>query len=56
MKQLEKDEGLVIVDENKYGNIIKVTHSFKGSTTVEDAIRDIVLSKLREENIINKHN
>lgn len=54
MKQFENDDGLVIVDENKYGNIAKVTHSFNGSSTIEDAIRDIVLAKLKEDNLIKE--
>ncbi|QUH20421.1 hypothetical protein [Alkaliphilus sp. B6464] len=47
------NKGLVIKDKNKYKNIAEITHTFHGSTTIEDAIKDMILSKLREDKIIN---
>lgn len=49
-----KDQGLIIVDKNKYGNIELVTHSFKGTATIDEAIRNIVLTKLKEKKLINQ--
>lgn len=47
------NKGLVIKDKNKYQNIVEITHTFHGSSTIEDAIKDMVLSKLKEDKIIN---
>jgi len=52
VKSKDYSEGLVIVDKNKYNNIEEVTHRFDGTITVEEAFRDIVLSRLKEKKVI----
>ena len=50
MEKLQNSkDGLILIDKNKYGNIIQVTHTFQGNSSVEDAIRSIVLSKVKDK-------
>lgn len=53
MKTQNSKDGLILIDKNKYGNIIQVKHTFQGSSTVEDAIQSIVLSKVKDKRYPN---
>ena len=52
-KTQNNKDGLILIDINKYGNVIQVIHTFQGNSTVEDAIKNIVLSKVKDKNYIN---
>jgi hypothetical protein len=43
------EEGLILVEKNRYDSIAEVTHKFFGNFTVEEAMRDIVISKVKEK-------
>ena len=43
------EEGLILVEKNRYDNITEVTHKFFGNFTVEEAMKDIVISKVKEK-------
>ena len=49
------DKGLIIVEKNKYDNIAEVTHTFCGNLTIEEAMRDIIISKLQEKKMLNNN-
>lgn len=42
-------EGLTLIERNRYDNIVEVTHEFSGSSTIEEAMRNIVISKIKEK-------
>ena len=44
--------GLILIDNNRYGNIVQVIHSFNGNLTVEEAIKKLVLSKLKDKKLV----
>lgn len=41
-------EGLILIEKNRYENIVEVTHKFSGSSTIEEVMKDIVISKVKE--------
>lgn len=49
---INNNDGLVLIEKGKYDNIAEVTHKFNGESTMEEVIRDMVLSKLKDKNII----
>lgn len=51
MEKKNTQDGLVLVETDKYKNIL-VTHHFCGGITPENALQKIVISKLREKKII----
>lgn len=48
-KTQNNKDGLILIDKNKYDNVIQVIHTFQGNSTVEDAIKNIVLSKVKDK-------
>jgi hypothetical protein len=42
-------EPLVLVEKNRYDNIAEVTHIFSGKSTIEEVIKDIVISKIKDK-------
>ncbi|MGJ0847982.1 hypothetical protein ACR77J_14935 [Tissierella praeacuta] len=42
-------EGLILIERNRYDNIVEVTHKFSGSSTIEEVMKDIVISKIKEK-------
>lgn len=46
--------GVIIIDKNRYENINQVTHKFCGRSTVEEAIKNMVITRLKDKNIIKK--
>lgn len=53
IKTQNSKEGLVLTENKRYGNVIQVVHSFKGNLSVEDAIFNIVLSKVKDKHYLN---
>lgn len=53
-ERIDNSNGITIVDKNRYGNINEVTHRFSGRLTVEEVIKNMVISRLEEKNIIKK--
>ncbi|WP_406242064.1 hypothetical protein ACF3M2_14260 [Tissierella carlieri] len=52
LRESQKDinaEGLILVEKNRYDNIAEVTHKFSGGSTIEEAMKDIVISKIKEK-------
>ncbi|CAK7010594.1 hypothetical protein [Tissierella sp.] len=52
LRESQKDinaEGLILVEKNRYDNIAEVTHKFFGCSTIEEAMKDIVISKIKEK-------
>lgn len=50
-KENLQNQGLIVEDSNKYKNI-QVTHHFRGTNTPENAIRIMIMAKLKEKKII----
>ena len=48
----KKSEGLTLTDINKYDNIVEVVHHFNGKKPMEEVIKNMVLFRLKEKNII----
>lgn len=46
--------GVTIIDKNRYENISQVTHRFCGKSTVEEVIKNMVMTRLEDKNIIKK--
>lgn len=53
-ERIDNLTGITIVDKNRYENIIEVTHRFSGRLTVDEVIKDMVISRLEDKNIIKK--
>ena len=48
-KTQNNKDGLILIDKNRYENVTQVIHTFQGNSTVEDAIKNIVLSKVKDK-------
>lgn len=46
--RVKNKEGLILIEKNRYENIAEVTHKFSGSSTIEEVMKDIVISKVKE--------
>ena len=53
-KEISDIKGITIVDKNRYENISRVTHNFSGRLTVEEVIKNMVITRLEDKNIIRK--
>lgn len=42
------EEGLILIEKNRYDNIVEVTHKFEGSSTIEEVMKDIIISRIKE--------
>lgn len=47
-QRISNIEGLILIEKNRYENI-EVTHKFSGNSTIEEAMRNIVISKIKEK-------